>query len=625
VALSDSLQLVGTRLRLFYLIAIFCFLVSGCKSSSSTPPASTSTTTPGALATMKITASPLTIATNATDQFTATGADSSGNAISSLTVAWSSSAPNVATIDQNSGLATAVAPGVTAITASFSGITSNTLFLTVTAPLKGQYAFLLQGFDDATGDQVAMIGSFTADGTNVISAGLEDINGPNGFSEVTFTGTYTTDAAPPDNRGRIIITNSNGAFTEFTFAAGSLSGGVPTSGKIIEFDDSTGTGSERAAGAFYLQNTSDFALSFVTGPYALQFSGQRPASGSREVTTGAFMADGNGGFSSGNLDINAPPAGPSATPQSFTATLTANSTTTTNTSTNGQFLLSFTSGPSVNGVVYVVSSAQALFMETDSEGSHGLEAGQILAQTSSPFSNTSLNGMTVEYEQGLGTTAGQPLAAIGLINFGASPISVSRDIDDSGMLDGGTTTPETSSLTFSTVASNGRVVLMNGASESAIVYLVSPNQGFMMSATPSATVGFFQPQASGPFSVASINGSYFGGTVPPAVPHPMAIASDQIPVVNETELTSAGNGFASFSLDVSLNGGPGRSLLQGEQGGLSVLFSGGTTTGRAIDNAGDIYYIIGPSSFLMLVPNAAGPSSANPPPPPSPVIDVFQQ
>jgi hypothetical protein len=626
VALSDSLQLARIRLPLFCLIAIFCFLVSGCKSSSSTPAASTTTTTPGALATIKITASPLTIATNATDQFTATGADSSGNAISSLTIAWSSSAPNVATIDPSSGLATAVSPGVTAITASSTGITSNTLFLTVTAPLKGQYAFLLQGFDDATGDQVAMIGSFTADGTNAISAGLEDINGPNGSSEVTFTGTYTTDSSPPDNRGRIIITNSNGAFTEFTFAAGSLSGGVPTSGKIIEFDDSTGTGSERAAGAFYLQNTPDFALSFITGPYALQFSGQQPASGSRKVTSGAFMADGNGGFSSGNLDINAPPASPSATPQSFTATLTANSTTTTNTSTNGQFLLSFTSGPSVNGVVYVVSSAQALFMETDSEGSVGLEAGQILAQTSSPFSNSSLSGTTVEYEHGLGTTAGQPLAAIGLINFGTSPVSVSRDVDDSGALDGGTTTPQTTSLTFqSAVAPNGRVVLMNGATGFGIVYLVAPNEGFIMSATSSATVGFFQPQASGPFSVASINGNYFGGTVPPTVPHPMAIASDQIPVVNDAELTSSGNGSASVTLDVSLNGGPGRSLLQGEQGGLSVVFSGGTTTGRAIDNAGDIYYVIGPSNFLMLVPNAAGPSSANPPPPPSPVIDVFQQ
>jgi hypothetical protein len=622
VSLSDLLQLPSARLPLLWLIAIFCFLLSGCSKSSSSTPATTTTTTatPGALATIKITATPLAIATNATDQFSATGADSSGNAIASPTVTWNSSAPTVATIDPSSGLATAVAPGVTAITASSTGITSNTLFLSVTAPLNGQYAFLLQGFDDATGDRIAMIGSFTADGSGKISAGVEDLNGPSGFSEVTFTGTYTTDASPPDNRGRIIITNSNGAFTEFTFAAGTLSAGVPTAGTMIEFDDANGTGSERAAGTFYQQNTSDFALSSIAGPYALQFAGQT-TTGSRSVSTGAFSADGNGNLSSGQLDTNAPPALPSGVPQSFTATLAVNSTTTTNTSTNGQFLLSFTSGPSVNGVVYIVSSAQALFMETDSETSVGLEAGQIVAQTSSPFSNASLSGMTVEYEQGLGTTAGQPLAAIGLINFGSGTAAVSRDVDDSGTL-----TTQSRSLTFQApLAPNGRVVLMNSSTEFAVVYLVSPNEGFIMSATSSATVGFFQPQASGPFSIASINLSYFGGTVPPSVPHPMANASDQIPVVNDAELTSAGNGAVSVTLDVSLNGGPGRSLLQGEQGGLSVVFSGGTTTGRAIDNAGDIYYIIGPSKFLMLVPNAAGPSSANPPPPPSPVIDVFQQ
>jgi Bacterial Ig-like domain (group 2) len=624
VSLSDLLQLRSARLPLLWLIAISCFLLSGCSKYNSSTPATTTTTaaTAGALATIKITATPLAIATNATDQFSATGADSSGNAIASPTVTWNSSAPTVATIDPSSGLATAVAPGVTAITASSTGITSNTLFLSVTARLNGQYAFLLQGFDDATGDRIAMIGSFTADGSGNISAGVEDLNGPGGFSEVTFTGTYTTDASPPDNRGRIIITNSNGAFTEFTFAAGTLSAGVPTAGTMIEFDDANGTGSERAAGTFYQQNASDFALSSVTGPYALQFSGQKPAAGSTEVTTGAFMADGNGGFTLGNLDINAPPTFPSSTPQSFTAILSANSTIATNTSTNGQFLLSFTSGPSVNGVVYIVSSAQALFMETDSESSVGLEAGQILAQTSSPFSNASVSGLAVEYEQGLGNTAGQPLATIGLINFGSGTAAVNRDVDDSGTL-----TTQTLSLTFQApLAPNGRVVLMNSGTEFAVVYLVSPNEGFIMSATSSATVGFFQPQASGPFSVASINGSYFGGTVPPTVPHPMAIASDQIPVVNDAELTSAGNGAVSVTLDISLNGGPGRSLLQGEQGVLAITFSTSTTTpGRAIDNAGDIYYMVGPSNFLMLVRNTAGPSSVNPPPPPSPVIDVFQQ
>ena len=597
------------------LIAIFCLLLSGCSSnsSSSTPTTTTTTTTtPGALAEIAIKATPLAIATSATDQFSATGTDSNGNAISSLTVAWTSSAPSVATIDPSSGLATAVAPGVTAITASSSGVTSNPLSLTVTAPMKGQYAFLLQGFDDATGDQVAMIGSFTADGSGNITAGLEDLNGPNGFSEVTFTGTYTTDAATPDNRGLISITNSNGAFSRFAFAAGSLNAGVPTAGKMIEFDDATGASGHRTTGAFYMQNTSDFSLSSIAGPYALQFSGQHTTVGSWYVSTGAFTADGSGNLTSGQLDTNAPPASPSGTPQSFTATLTTNSTTTTNTSTFGQLLLSLSTG--VNGVLYVVSPSQALFMETDAESSIGLEAGQILAQTSTPFSNASLSGATVEYEQGLGTTAGQPAAAIGLITFGSGTAAVSRDYDDSG-----TITTQSLALTFSSVAANGRVVLSNGAAaESAVVYLVSPNEGFIMSATGSATVGFFQPQAAGPFVEASFNGRYFFGSVPPSVGS-MPPTTFVNPTVMSGEFTSPGNGGASITIDISRGSTAGKSLFLGEIGfpGITVA-----PTGRATDFTGDVYYLIGASSFLMLIPNAAG---SSPPTAPGPVIGIFQQ
>jgi hypothetical protein len=631
VRLSDLRQLRSIRLPLPSLIAIFCLLLSGCSSnSSSSAPAATTTTTPGALATIKITATPLAIATNATDQFSATGADSNGNAITSLTVAWSSNTPSVATIDPNSGLATAVGPGVTAITASSSGVTSNPLFLTVTAPLDGQYAFLLQGFDDATGNQVAMIGSFTADGMGNITAGLEDINGPPAGIpilpagttlpvEVTFTGKYTTGT---DNRGLISITNSLGTFGTFAFVAGSLSAGVPAAGRMIEFDDSTGTSGERAAGVFYMQNTADFALSTLTGPYALQFFGQQ-AAGSRLVRTGAFSADGNGHFAGGQLDTNAPPTTPSATPQSFTATLSVNSTTTTNTSTFGQLLLNFTSGPSINGYLYVISPAQSLFMESDAENSAGLVAGQILAQTSSPFSNASLSGTTVEYEQGLGSTAGQPAATIGLITFGSGTASVSRDYDDSGTLDGGTLTPETESLTFpvpSGVAPSGRVVLSNGAAENAIVYLVSPNEGFLMSATASATNGFFQPQAPGP-SAASINGNYFFGGVPPSVGSMPGASTPSFvnPTVNSGEFTSPGNGDAGITIDLSRGSTVGRSLLLGETGFLGITVA---STGRATDPQGDIYYLIGPSNFLMLIPNAAGTTL---PTPQGPVIDVFQQ
>ncbi len=71
-----------------------------------------------------------------TKQFTATGLFSDGTEtipsqdITGL-VSWSSSTTLVATIDAHSGLATAVSPGATDITAQWNGVTSNTAALTV--------------------------------------------------------------------------------------------------------------------------------------------------------------------------------------------------------------------------------------------------------------------------------------------------------------------------------------------------------------------------------------------------------------------------------------------------------------------------------------------------------------
>ena len=612
----------GIPLTLLCFLAASCVLFSSCSHSSSSTPTPPPAPTPGALAAITITASATTLTiSNTSDTVTASATDSKGVAIVALTYTWSSSNPSVATVDASNSTIVPVAPGFTTISASSGGITSNSLTLAVTAPLNGQYAFLVQGFDDATGDQVAIIGSFVTDGNGTITSGVEDINGPPGGvgafpsvalpAELTFTGTYTTGTGT-QSPGLMTFTNSAGISNQFTFSTGTLKSGVPTAGRMTEWDDSSGSGSQRAAGAFYLQNTSAFALSSVSGPYALQFFGQQTAPGSWYVRTGAFSADGNGTFTGSTLDTNSVSGGLQST-GAFSAALTANSTTTTDSPTFGQFRLLFSSG--VNGLLYIVSPSQALFMETDAESSMGLEAGQILQQASGSFSAASLNSTAVEYEQGLGTTAGQPLAAIGLITFGSGTAKYSRDIDDSGTLT--TTPPAEPPLTFPPVAANGRVVLTGGP-EAAILYLVNTNEGFIMSTTASATMGFFQPQ-SGPFSAGSINGNYFGGTPPPSLGQ--VTPTTRTPVVNDAELVSPGNGSATITLDVSFNGGPGNSLYRGVvQGPLTITVG---ATGRAVDTANppDIYYVIGPSSFLMLIPAAAGPA----PVPPTPVIGIFQQ
>ena len=171
----------GTPLTLLLLAASCVFLATCSKSSSS--PATPAAATPGALASITITASVTTLTdTDMAETMTASAADSSGVAITGLTFTWTSSNPNVATINGSTSAIVPTAPGYTTITASAGGITSGGVGLAVTAPLSGQYAFLVQGFGDASGDQVAIIGSFVTDGMGNITSGVEDINGPPGGS-----------------------------------------------------------------------------------------------------------------------------------------------------------------------------------------------------------------------------------------------------------------------------------------------------------------------------------------------------------------------------------------------------------------------------------------------------------
>jgi uncharacterized protein YjdB len=88
------------------------------------------TVTPAVLASLSITPLSASIAVGGTQQFTATGTMTDGTAATLGTVTWMSSAPAAATVD-TTGLATAVGAGSTNISASSSGITSNSVVLVV--------------------------------------------------------------------------------------------------------------------------------------------------------------------------------------------------------------------------------------------------------------------------------------------------------------------------------------------------------------------------------------------------------------------------------------------------------------------------------------------------------------
>ena len=74
-----------------------------------------------------------TIGVNQTIQFTATGTNSDNSPVTTLPVIWNSSNPSFATINEQSGAASTVAPGSTTIraTSTTDGTISGTTTLTV--------------------------------------------------------------------------------------------------------------------------------------------------------------------------------------------------------------------------------------------------------------------------------------------------------------------------------------------------------------------------------------------------------------------------------------------------------------------------------------------------------------
>jgi hypothetical protein len=462
-----------------------------------------------------------TAAVDTTQQFTATvsGDPNNKGATWTLTQSGAACSPGCGTLsNQTSTSVTYNAPGTVpanpTVTLGATSVADTTksggAAITVVNPdavLHGHYAFLFNGFDDASGIQVAVAGSFTADGFGSITSGIEDVNQPSGVhASVTFTGRY---AMSLDNRGTTTFTNSLGGKVTYAFAVGSLnSSGVATKARLIEFDDTTGTSGTRGSGVMRLQDTTAFSQSSITGPYAFGFIGQA-SSGKRRAGTGVFSADGAGNITSGTEDVN--DAGTVTNSVTFTGTYTAPS------STNGRATVTLTSSSSSSHQsAYVVAPNELLVISTDAISSAGLTSGIELSQTSTSFTPSSLNATAVFYEVGVNAASAttQSNVEIGLFSpDGNGGLSLTFDENNGGTITSNTTK---SGLTYS-VASNGRVVISGGTGSQPILYLVDTNKAFFLDTGGSVGFGFVEPQSGGPFSGSSIKGKYFLGAVQPAV------------------------------------------------------------------------------------------------------------
>ena len=410
--------------------------------------------------------------------------------------------------------------------------------------LSGQYAMSLTGFD-ASGP-VGMLASFTADGKGNITGGVEDINssGPGGVqANVPITPTGSSYSIGADHRGCLTLVTSLG-IKVFRIAVGTLSGGVATNGRSIEFD-STGT---NVAGTIQVQQPSAFSNAQVTGNFA--FIVYTPltaaAGGGFFAAVGALNLSGTTVTGVGDMNINGSMdpgnTGYPATPMSFTGG-------TYNIGSNGRgtlsFMVSISGAPiTIDLVVYVLNAGQMYLMSSGAQSAtNNLFSGFAGLQTGIPYGNSSLASPSLLFasgQTGPGAAASRVEAGI-FTPDGAGNFTLTGDLNS-----GGAVSTLSESGTYS-AAADGRVLLTNtgGTSPTQVMYLVLSNWGYALSTDGNVMIGDSAPQSGIPFTNASLNGTFSFGTIIPVV------AGSRL-MVGEATYDGAGN--VSITFDVNEDG-----------------------------------------------------------------------
>ena len=174
-------------------------------------------------------------------------------------------------------------PGGTVTVSALSAAGSGTATVTIVfsaATLSGQYTFSYTG-EDAAGF-LAVAGTFTVNGSGLITSGVEDVNSASGILENPING--GSFAVGPDGRAIATVTTGQGTITwQVTLIS-------EQHALLVRFDTSaTGSGTIDKA------NPADFSVSAIANNYSFGISGI-DSSGSPMAIAGRFLSDGAGTF-----------------------------------------------------------------------------------------------------------------------------------------------------------------------------------------------------------------------------------------------------------------------------------------------------------------------------------------
>jgi len=453
------------------------------------------------------------------------------------------------------------------------------------ARLSGYYAFSVRGFDAPPNGLFVAAGSFFADGNGNLSSGIMDINDTlSDPSNPSFTGTYYV---LPSGLGYMTFNISSGGSRSFAFS-------VTTHGNanIIEFDDSNGGGTLNSGVLLQQTTTPPFSNSSVMGNYAFGFLGVDSGK-NRYGFAGYFSADGNGNFTAGLLDSDDSSSGVSSSIPFVSGTYSVAS--------NGRGTANIKTTQGTTGYsFYIVNSNELLFVETDTFTSGGfpLVSGTALGQSS-----VSLDATAVFEVTGLDPTGSVAQGQVGLFNATAGATYTLTSDQNSG----GTLTAPSGSGGYTVDSTTGRVGFTGGSTgfqnSQPVLYLVTPNEAFIIGTDTSVSFGFMTAQQTG----ATLSGTYAGGSLPPVDPS----------VSNVVSIGVAGTNTLNLMQDISSSNG--LSFAQSSDATAPTVNNPARVEVTQTGNQTEILYLVSSTEFFALdAPSPAdGDTTAR--------VDIFQQ
>jgi len=365
--------------------------------------------------------------------------------------------------------------------------------------LSGPYAFSLSGYTSA--GFVTVVGSFTADGSGRISAGEADTNGVLGAQQGNIDTAASSYSVGPDNRGCANLATPFGTFvTRFTL--GSIVSGIATRGRLMEWA-SPGVSAYVASGQL-LRRTSTAFGGGLTGSYVFHHVGwDTSPQGGRNACVGAVSVSGNT-FNALEQDCN----------DGWTITNTAApdvAGTYTAADANGRGTVILALGEAnANFTYYMVSGSQLMVLTGDPYPyASGEWDQQSVPAGGAGFTAASLKGNVVFSLSGLSVDGTASAISTELASAdGAGSIAITFYQDRAGMIQASATL-----LCTYAVEPIGRVTL-SGDSQSCggtppAFYLQGLNTGFIVDASPGVDTGSLEPQSAGPFTDASLAGTFY--------------------------------------------------------------------------------------------------------------------